>query len=230
MSATNSVTVFEPQQERSRRTREQLLAACERLLADRYFVDVSIKEIVAEAGSSAGSFYARFGSKHALLHALHERMHERALARVQGATRALEGKRVPPRRFAKLLVSAAVALHEENGGLLRAVLVESLSDPVFAERGQRLVQATGAAFAPVVSARGVSIAARARAIEIAMLAVMAVLDQELFYGEALLGTHGGAGRDSEERSARLERIAVAAMDLGAGARPKTRRKPAPEKE
>ena len=201
-----------PKQARSRRTLEALLSACERLLDERAFADVTVKDIVAEAGSSAGSFYARFETKYALLHALHSRMHEGSRAGIQNAVDRLAGRRLAPRRFARLLVDAAVRLHSSNAGVLRAVLIESLTDLEFAERGQRLVKDTGAAFAPVLDAPGVSKARRARAIESGLLAVMAVLDQELFYGESLLGSSRGRSKPAE-RIARLERIALAAMDL-----------------
>ncbi|MCR9098060.1 MAG: TetR/AcrR family transcriptional regulator [bacterium] len=199
-----------PKQARSRRTLESLFDACTRLLDERAFVDVTVKDIVAEAGSSAGSFYARFESKHELLHALHARMHDSAREGVADAVERLDGAKLPPGPFAKLLVGSAVRLQAVHAGLLRAVLIESLTDRVFAQRGQQLVRDTGDALASALDAKGSSRARRARAIESALLAVMAILDQELFYGAALLGERRIR---PAERIARLERIALAAMNL-----------------
>ena len=210
--AATAPKAIEPKQERSRRTRDELLAACERLLVDRAFADVSVKDIVAEAGSSAGSFYARFETKHVLLHALHTRMHERAMQGIAEAVDLLDGKKLAPKRFAGLLVASAIRLHQQNAGLLRAVLIESLTDLEFAERGRRLVRHTGEALAPALDVSSVSKARRADAIESALLAVMAILDQELFYGRALLGKKR-TGAEPAERIARLERVAIAAMHL-----------------
>ncbi|MBU2698683.1 TetR/AcrR family transcriptional regulator [Pimelobacter sp. 30-1] len=53
---------------RTRRTREALLAAAERLFLDRRLDDVTLDEIAAEAGVAVGSVYNHFGSK-AGLHA-----------------------------------------------------------------------------------------------------------------------------------------------------------------
>ena len=207
-------TAREPQQERSRRTRDGLLAACERLLDERPFSDVTVKDIVAEAGSSAGSFYARFDTKHALLHALHQRLHDRGLRGVERAVARLEGSRLTPERFAHMLVGSTLHLHAANRGLLRAVLIESITDPSFAERAQHQMRESSRALARVIDAKGVSLARRAEAIESAQLAVMAILDQELFYGEALLGARRARAAKSPKEIARLERIALAAMGLG----------------
>jgi AcrR family transcriptional regulator len=62
-----------PEHERSIRSLARLLDAAERLLERAHFDDISIADIVKEAGTSVGNFYGRFASKDALLDALHER-------------------------------------------------------------------------------------------------------------------------------------------------------------
>ncbi len=47
--------------------RENILAATERLLAERSFTDLAVSEILAAAGVSRGSFYFYFDSKHDVL-------------------------------------------------------------------------------------------------------------------------------------------------------------------
>lgn len=61
------------QQDRSSRTEQRILAATERLMADRPFQEISVAEIAREANASVSSFYARFRSKEALLGTLFER-------------------------------------------------------------------------------------------------------------------------------------------------------------
>lgn len=77
-----------PQQERSRRTVEAILDAAEALLEKRRFEEISIAEIILQAGASTGSFYARFPSKEALLPALYARYDANIpeqLVKLQGA-------------------------------------------------------------------------------------------------------------------------------------------------
>lgn len=62
-----------PQQKRSHETQARLLVAAERLLADRPFEQITVGDIVREAGLSVGAFYARFSDKTAVLLALYER-------------------------------------------------------------------------------------------------------------------------------------------------------------
>jgi AcrR family transcriptional regulator len=66
-------SVSTPKQARSERTLEQILAAAERLIVERGLRDVSIADVVREAGTSVGGFYGRFRDKDELLRALHER-------------------------------------------------------------------------------------------------------------------------------------------------------------
>ena len=60
------VTLSSPlpaKQNRSRRTRDALLAAGWKLLAKTSWDRLSVNDLVAEAGSSVGSFYSRFADK-----------------------------------------------------------------------------------------------------------------------------------------------------------------------
>lgn len=66
-------SVSTPKQARSERTLEQILTAAERLIVARGLRDVSIADVVREAGTSVGGFYGRFRDKDELLRALHER-------------------------------------------------------------------------------------------------------------------------------------------------------------
>jgi AcrR family transcriptional regulator len=61
-----------PSQARAQQTLDRIVAAAERLLRNKSFEELTIADIVREAGTTTGSFYARFGSKEALLPYLYE--------------------------------------------------------------------------------------------------------------------------------------------------------------
>lgn len=56
-----------PQQARSERSLEKILVACDRLLLDRAFEQVSMQDIAQEAGMSVGNLYNRFSDKNSLI-------------------------------------------------------------------------------------------------------------------------------------------------------------------
>ena len=61
------MSVATPRQARSERTLEKILAACDRLLAERSFEQISMQDIAAEAGVSVGNLYNRFSDKSGLI-------------------------------------------------------------------------------------------------------------------------------------------------------------------
>lgn len=75
-------SVSRPKQARSERTLERILDAAETLILERGLKQVSIGDIVREAGSSVGGFYARFKDKGELLVALSEQTQRRLAERV----------------------------------------------------------------------------------------------------------------------------------------------------
>lgn len=65
--------VQQPQQSRSRETMVQILNATAFILETKTFEELTIAEVVLNAGTSVGAFYGRFTDKEALLQALDER-------------------------------------------------------------------------------------------------------------------------------------------------------------
>jgi AcrR family transcriptional regulator len=63
--------------------RSELLDCAQRLFLARGYDNVSLNEVIAEAGVSKGAFYHYFSSKEALLEALASRFAQQALAAVQ---------------------------------------------------------------------------------------------------------------------------------------------------
>lgn len=60
-----SITI--PQQARSEQSLEKILSACDKLLLDRAFEQISMQDIAREAGMSVGNLYNRFSDKSALI-------------------------------------------------------------------------------------------------------------------------------------------------------------------
>jgi AcrR family transcriptional regulator len=69
--------VHEPQQQRSRDTRDRILAALERLLESHFFEQITTRQLASEAGVAPATLYRRFQDKNALLPALYERYDQR---------------------------------------------------------------------------------------------------------------------------------------------------------
>src|SRR6202000_957486 len=78
------------QQERSRVTRERLLAAAEKVFAEKGYDGAKLADIAAEAGVSVGAVYFRFKDKDALFLAIAETFIEETRSRLKEYV--LEGK------------------------------------------------------------------------------------------------------------------------------------------
>ena len=76
----------DPRQARSRATRERLLAAGERLFAERGFDGTGIAELARSAGCATGVFYQRFRDKEDLFAAVQERFIQRNAAALTALT------------------------------------------------------------------------------------------------------------------------------------------------
>jgi AcrR family transcriptional regulator len=73
-------TSLAPRQQRSRDTQEKLLVALETLLEERFFEQISVRDLAQEAGLAVGTLYRRFRDKEAMLPALYERYDARLTA------------------------------------------------------------------------------------------------------------------------------------------------------
>lgn len=123
-----------PQQERSRRTLDRLLAAAEEVLEEKRFEAATIEEICRRAGYTVGAFYSRFSDKDALLRALEERLRQRMeeeLGPLLDPEDAWEGTREDHLRR---VLTALSAVYRDRRGSVRALLLRSGSDPELRER------------------------------------------------------------------------------------------------
>ncbi|WP_028115794.1 TetR/AcrR family transcriptional regulator [Ferrimonas senticii] len=63
----------QPKQQRSQQTQQRLLLALDACLQRKYFEQITVAELAAEAGVSVGTVYRRFKDKEALLPLLYQR-------------------------------------------------------------------------------------------------------------------------------------------------------------
>jgi AcrR family transcriptional regulator len=129
-----------PQQARSQQTYDKLLDAAANLLDAKSFEEMTISDIVAEAGCSVGAFYGRFKDKDALLHALDARYVDQQLAAGQDWVN--QGSR-PERTLNELILDLMNMLHQtihRDPGLLRTLVLRArlYPDPRFREQEARL--------------------------------------------------------------------------------------------
>jgi AcrR family transcriptional regulator len=116
-------------QDRSRKTRDALIAATWKLLQVHPWQTISINDIVKAAGSSVGAFYSRFADKEALLEALAaEWLEDRWTKRAQGFA-SLQ----PDADFATYAILSSYHHLLSYQNFWRAVLIKGATDPVFWE-------------------------------------------------------------------------------------------------
>lgn len=111
-------------QARSRRTRDQLLAAGYRLVETRDFEAVSIADIARAAGCSVGAFYFRFTDKDALFRAMIAHRLAEARDGLDDLLNVADG-----RDPLESLVGGVVETFRRRPGFLRAALRKSMEDP-----------------------------------------------------------------------------------------------------
>ena len=122
---------------RALRTRESILVALEKLLANREFEDITIAGIAGEAGVAVGSVYSHFEDRNALLPALLDRRFERIEQRIAEleATGKVEGfaltKEAGPdlKAAVEMMVRAAYQQVQTDRGIIRAMLAYRRIDP-----------------------------------------------------------------------------------------------------
>jgi TetR/AcrR family transcriptional regulator, ethionamide resistance regulator len=98
--------------------RDALLVSAERLLDDRKIVDLTVADVLRDAGVSRASFYFYFASKHDLVIALAEQV----MGEVeQAAAPWLERAELEPAEAMRAAVSGTLGVWQRHGAVLRAV-------------------------------------------------------------------------------------------------------------
>ena len=142
--------VREPQQDRSARTRANLLDAAEKLLASEGMSGVTVARVTRLAGSSNGSFYHYFQDKRALLYAVVER---RAIEVSVTVTQGLDPQvwaDVPILDILEGYVRFSLKSGKRNAGVQEAQQVLAQQDPNVAARWARTNRETRAAIMAIL--------------------------------------------------------------------------------
>jgi AcrR family transcriptional regulator len=114
-------------QERSRATRTRILAAAERVFAEKGYDGARLSDIAAAAGCSVGTMYFRFKDKDALFFAIAESFAADARARLEAL---LSGTaRGGPREIVEEFVRATAANFRAHKGLFRAIVERGMEHP-----------------------------------------------------------------------------------------------------
>ena len=142
--------VREPQQDRSARTRANLLDAAEQLLAAEGMSGVTVAKVAKLAGSSNGSFYHYFQDKQALLYAVVER---RAIEVSVTVTQGLDPEiwaDVPILDILEGYLRFSLKSGKRNAGVQEAQQVLAQQDPNIAARWARTNRETRAAILAIL--------------------------------------------------------------------------------
>ena len=126
MSKLDLQLVHEPKQDRSKDTQEKLLSALESLLEERFFEQITIRDIAQRAGLSPATIYRRFQNKEALLPILYERYDHRLRA---WASSIWQGNRL--KKYGELnsrigwVVKEHVRFYKESAPIIRTVYIHN---------------------------------------------------------------------------------------------------------
>jgi AcrR family transcriptional regulator len=115
------------QQARSRAMRAKILAAAERVFADKGYAGARLSDIAEVAGCSVGATYFRFKDKDALFSAIAESFRDEARAGVARLIVSAPG--VEPDKVIRIFVAAAAANLSRHKGLFRAIVERGLDHP-----------------------------------------------------------------------------------------------------
>jgi AcrR family transcriptional regulator len=125
-------------------TRERLVAAVERLLADHSYGELTAGMVATEAGLAHGTFYRYFKDKRDVFVAALERLREE-VERERPTFDPPFGTRAHERERVRSLVDASLAKPAQHPGMIRAYFELLESDPEFqASRAERLCERTKA--------------------------------------------------------------------------------------
>lgn len=192
-------TALPAHQERSRETRDRLLAAAEQAFADKGYEGSRIADIAQAAGVSAGAVYFRFKDKEALFGGIVERFAEDAKGRVAGFS---DG--VAPgdwKAIVRRLVRGTWDLFSSHRGLFRVIM----------ERGAVAPQA----FAPIVAVRietgRLLTAAIADSIDPARRDLKAQVAMQMIFGFVTNALNSPVSPTREHGPAAIEELAVAVI-------------------
>jgi AcrR family transcriptional regulator len=199
VDAAAARTALPAHQERSRDTRDRLLAAAELAFATRGYEGSRIADIAQVAGVSAGAVYFRFRDKEALFGGIVERFAEDAQRRGAGFSDGLAAD--DWKAIVRRLVHGTWELFSNHRGLFRVVM----------ERGVQAPQA----FLPIVAVRleigRLLAAAVARTVDAARRDLKVQVAMQLIFGFVLNSLSSPVSPTREHGIAAIEELASAVI-------------------
>lgn len=193
---TASEWVRAPRQARSEATLIRFLDATAELLAERPFDEISVNDIVERADRTVGSFYARFDDKTGVLRVLVEQFSTRLRTDADRywTIDNWEGRTLD--EIIPATVDVVLSAYREAGPVFHAAAIQAPGDQHFREQRSVVWVVCAERFGQLLAARADEITHPdpAHAGEMAMLAMIAMADLRLIYGDELRPSY-----DSEDQ-------------------------------
>ncbi|HIF94935.1 MAG: TetR/AcrR family transcriptional regulator [Myxococcales bacterium] len=178
-----------PRQQRTHQGLERILDVAERLLLEKCFDDIHVREIALRADTSVAAFYRRFKDKDGLLHALHERRCKEAFETADDAFDADRWLGADIEEILHTIFPFLIEVMQPNESLYRAIYQRAITDDLMRERAMKLNRYVVSGLSDLLMARKDEIRHPhpAAAISFALTQVVALLTQQYTVGIRDLG-------------------------------------------
>jgi AcrR family transcriptional regulator len=192
-----------PRQSRSRESQERVLDAFAAMLREQSFESITMADLARRAGVAVTSIYARFADKRALVLALHERHYAETTTQMDALLDPARWEGADLETVARTIVSRVVRHLLSRADLLRAALL--VDDPDVETRAAALMRRGSERLAVLLRPRLRHLPPRERdrAIDFAVRAVLAVVQQRLLFPAAEPGRYRLSEAELVRRLGRL---------------------------
>jgi AcrR family transcriptional regulator len=159
--------------------RDALLESAERLLADRKIADLTVADVLGDAGVSRASFYFYFASKHDLVIALSEQIMDEV---EQTAMPWLERAELEPAEALRAATRDTLGVWQRHGAVLRAIAESWHASPELGDLWGGFVQRfVGRARAQIERERAAGVAPQDGPDAGALAAALIWMNERAFY-------------------------------------------------
>ena len=175
--------IYEPRQQRSRKTLERVLDAFVELLAKKPFEEITMAELARRSRIAVTSIYARFENKQALVLAAHERHRDEMMREIDQLLDPAARKGANLETIVREVMAGVIADRRSRLPLLRAALL--INDREVYERVAQIARHVSERMAVLLSAQldWMPEGERERTIDFALRSATSVLQQRLVFGD-----------------------------------------------
>lgn len=175
--------VHQPLQARSRKTLERVLDTFSSLLAEKRYDEITMTELARRSKIAVTSIYARFENKQALVLAAHERHRDEVMREIDAMLDPSRWQGADLETIVRKVMIETLANRKRRIHLLRAALL--INDREVYQRAAELSRHASERMAALLAPHltWLDPGERDRAVDFAMRAVTAVLQQRLVFGE-----------------------------------------------